>query len=97
MERAFIGNKKEKEYFATEYENFLSRLPHLNEAVNLAFAREVALSETVDKLIFSLGCFCAEDFQEILLLCENGFGSGAQKLLRGLYERAITTHYSNSE
>ena len=37
--------------------------------------------------------FCADEFQEILLLCGNGFGSGAQKLLRGLYERAITAHY----
>jgi hypothetical protein len=30
---------------------------------------------------------------EILLLCANGYGIGAMKLLRGLYERAVTAHY----
>jgi len=30
---------------------------------------------------------------EILLLCGNGYGIGAQKLLRGLYERAVTARY----
>ena len=30
---------------------------------------------------------------EILLLCANGYGIGAQKLLRGMYERAVTARY----
>ena len=34
---------------------------------------------------------CTEDFFELLLLAGNGYGFGAQKLLRGLYERAVTT------
>jgi hypothetical protein len=30
---------------------------------------------------------------EILLLCGNGYGIGAQKLVRGMYERAVTARY----
>jgi hypothetical protein len=30
---------------------------------------------------------------EILLLSANGYGIGAQKLVRGMYERAVTARY----
>jgi hypothetical protein len=38
-----------------------------------------------------LGRICVEDFNEILLLAGNGYGIGAQKILRGMYERAVTS------
>lgn len=44
-------------------------------------------------MIFGLGRLCAEDFLEILLLAGNGYGVAALKLLRGLYERAVTIAY----
>lgn len=34
-----------------------------------------------------------EDFNEVLLLCGNGYGIGAEKLIRGMYERAVTLVY----
>ena len=63
MGNDFIGNRKEQEYFATAYENFLSRLPHLNDAVNRAFTREPALSETVDKLLAKFLCICNDQIR----------------------------------
>src|SRR5439155_17641975 len=43
--------------------------------------------------IFTYGKLCVEDFFEILLLCANGYGYGAEKLVRSLYERAVTLRY----
>ena len=40
--------------------------------------------------MFSLSYNCTEDFGEILLLCGNGYRIGAKKILRGMYERAVT-------
>ena len=40
-----------------------------------------------------LGRVCCEDFLEILLCCGNGIGHAAHKLLRGMYERAVTLSY----
>jgi hypothetical protein len=43
--------------------------------------------------VFFLGSNCCEEFYEILLLCGNGYGAGATRLLRTLYENAVTTAY----
>lgn len=40
-----------------------------------------------------LGRVCCEEFYEILVLYANGYGIGALKLLRALYERAVTMVY----
>lgn len=41
-------------------------------------------------MIFYLGRLCAEDFNETLVLCANGYGYGASKLIRGMFERVVT-------
>ncbi len=51
------------------------------------------MQEPIDKVPFHLNRLCAEDFSEILLLCGNGYGIGAEKVLRGMYERAVTATY----
>lgn len=43
--------------------------------------------------MFFLGQLIREDFMEILLLCGNGYGVAGLKILRGLYERAVTATY----
>ena len=47
----------------------------------------------VEDLGFDLGETCRQDFFEIVFLGVNGHGIGAQKLLRGLYERAVALEY----
>jgi len=39
------------------------------------------------------GRLCAEEFSEILLLCGNGYGVAALRLVRGMFERTVTTRY----
>jgi hypothetical protein len=46
-----------------------------------------------EDICFGLGHTCREDFLEILFLAANGYSNGALKLLRGLYERALTMSY----
>jgi hypothetical protein len=46
-----------------------------------------------DKIIYLLSRQVYEDFNEILLLCANGLSTGAMKILRGMYERAVTVCY----
>jgi len=53
--------------------------------------------ETHARPSFMLGRHVPEDFNEILLLCGNGYGIGALKLLRGMYERVVMMTYLLSQ
>jgi hypothetical protein len=44
-------------------------------------------------ILFSLGLFCWDDYQEVLLMAAHGRGFGALKVLRGMYERTVTLAY----
>lgn len=79
--------------FAENHKLFLERFPNLKEAMSVAFIRKGATSEPVDRIVFFSGRLCAEDFMEILLLCGNGYGIGALKIVRGMYERCVTARY----
>lgn len=50
-------------------------------------------NKPADRVGFYLGRICVEDFREIFLLAGNGHGIGALKILRGVYERAVTAPY----
>jgi hypothetical protein len=48
---------------------------------------------TADRIIFYLGRMAVDDFGEILTLAGNGRGFGAYKIVRGMYERIVTSFY----
>lgn len=60
---------------------------------NKTFAREKKFKNRVEDIGFNLGETCRQDFLEIAFLAVHGHGIAAQKLLRGLYERAVTLEY----
>lgn len=91
--RLIFGYPEEWKDFERRNPRFLQRFPRLQEAMIIAFNRNTSLEEPVDKFILMFGRLCIEDFSEILLCCGNGYGHAAQKLLRGLYERAVTLRY----
>ena len=68
-------------------------LMRLVALTNKTFGREWKPKNRMQDIAFNLGETCRTDFLEILFLAVNGHGSGAQKLLRGLYERAVTLEY----
>jgi hypothetical protein len=69
---------------------FLDRLPNLQRATGLAFQRKFSTKGPEERTIYSLGRLCAEEFHEISVLAMNGYGFGALRLVRSLFERAVT-------
>jgi Family of unknown function (DUF5677) len=58
--------------------------------MDLAFQRKFSSKGPEERTIYSLGRMCAEEFYEITVLATNGYGFGALRLVRSLYERAVT-------
>ncbi len=88
-----IGSAEERKQFLEKRKTFIDHLPKLYSTMRKAFTRDFKSQGPADLAIFDLGCQCVETFNEILLLCANGYGIGALKLLRGLYERTVTGRY----
>jgi hypothetical protein len=87
------GFREEWASFATRNSEFAQRFDNLGKALDVAFTRTHQKLDLTNRTIYFLGRTAAEDFLEIVLLVGNGYGIGAQKLLRGMYERAITARY----
>ena len=68
-------------------------MSRLGDAVNLAFARTQVMDTPIDKFVYFYGSLVAEDFMEVFLMAANGYGYGAMKLLRSMYEHAVTLKY----
>jgi hypothetical protein len=67
-----------------------ARLEHV---MNLAFTRTQVMTEPLDKFVHFYGNLVAEEFWELFLMAVNGYGFGAMKLLRSMYEHTITLKY----
>jgi hypothetical protein len=91
--RFIFGFREEWRDFEKRNPLFLERFPRLQRAIETAFNRNTRLSEPIDKFVLMYGRVCVEDLYEIVLCCGNGFGHAGHKLLRGLYERAVTLRY----
>ena len=71
----------------------LERFPNLVTALNTAFIRRATFSSISTSSSSCMDASCVEDFFEVGLCCGNGYGSAALKLVRSLYERAVTLRY----
>jgi hypothetical protein len=72
---------------------FFPSFMRLVDLTNKTFGREWRASNRMEDVAFNLGETCRRDFLEIAFLSVNGHGVAAMKLLRGLYERAVTLEY----
>jgi hypothetical protein len=63
-------------------------LPEDSDPVKEFFQKQLA-----EKIVFYLGRIAADDFSELLTLAGNGYGFGALKILRTLYEHAVTAAF----
>lgn len=88
-----FGYPAEWERFKTRHGLFLEKHRDLLQLVSAVFDRSWLSREAIDRVVFLLGRTCLEDFSELVLLCGNGYGIGASKLLRGMFERALTTRH----
>lgn len=65
----------------------------LHGVINLAFTRSLGAANDIDKFVYFYGNLVAEDFMELFLMAVNGYGFGAMKLLRSMYEHTVTLKY----
>jgi hypothetical protein len=72
---------------------FSKRCRSSNQQLNSILRVERQTLQPADRVVFLMGSLCWEDFQEILLLSGNGYGIGASKVLRSLYEHAVAAQH----
>jgi len=88
-----FGFPEEWERFSERNQAFLDLFPRLQAAFEKHLIRTAADTDVADRVILLLGRLCLEDFMEVMLLAGNGYGIGALKIVRGLYERAVALSY----
>jgi len=83
-----------------ESEAFFARNPKFHDAFerlmalsNKTLGRKYIAEDLLQHIAFNLGEACRMDFLEVSFLAVHGFGIGASKLVRGLYERAVALAY----
>ena len=79
-------NQRHAKFVATCY-------PDLVDLSKAVLNRHVRITSVADDVIFLLGRTAFEDFCELWVLAGNGYGIGAFKILRGLYEKVVTLGY----
>ncbi len=88
--------REELEHFKRQHPEFGNALARLQSALQQAFCRELQVApetRAVQVAVFGLGHQAADDFFDIVLLAPHGYGIGAQKLLRPLFERVVSALY----
>ena len=88
-----FGDTSEANAFFDRHPDFVTAFECLTGVANRAFGRESIPRNRADDICFSLAHTCREDYLEIVFLAANGYGTGASKLTRGLYERAVALTY----
>jgi len=95
--KVFYGRMKAQAAFSSRNGMFLDHVPFLHGSAEKILLPGITTDGSADGVIYVLNRMIAEDFMEILLLAGNGYGVGAQRLLRGLFERLVASVYVEQE
>jgi hypothetical protein len=79
--------------FDRRHPQWTAVMSRLWDAMNLAFSRIQVMDTKIEKFVYFYGNLVAEDFMELFLMAVNGYGYGAMKLLRSMYEHTVTLKY----
>jgi Family of unknown function (DUF5677) len=88
-----IGDTEKSRAFVARNPQFPAAIERLMTVADKCFARDPASKNHFENICFWLGHACRQDFIEIMFLAVHGFGGGVTKILRSLYERAVTIEY----
>jgi len=88
-----IGNPDEWPRFIDTFPGVEAALKEMADLANVVFNRQSDGKSRANMVVFALGMMCLEDFEDIFVLSANGRGFGANKVLRGMYERVVTLTY----
>jgi hypothetical protein len=86
-----FGNLEVQVTFTERHKLFVERLENISKACSLADV--IGPMSRNDMAFYALSRLVIEDFNEIILLCANGSTTGGMKILRGMFERAVTACY----
>ena len=94
MERFFCGDAEASQAFYERNKLIIEAVTMGHDFCFKLLAQAQAKLEPQEKtVIWLLVASCLKEFEEIILLCSNGFGTGATKLMRSFYERVVTLSY----
>jgi hypothetical protein len=93
MEFIEFGQTTKSDHFFREHPRFLPTFEHLLRISNAIFGRSYTPMNRLEDIGFGLGHTCRDDFVDIVFLSLHGHNDAATKLLRGLYERALSLAY----
>jgi hypothetical protein len=88
-----FGETDQANAFFDRNPKFYPAFERLMALANRCFGRASGAKNHAQDVCFCLGHTCRDDYAEILFLVANGYGTGASKLLRDLYERVVTLSY----
>jgi hypothetical protein len=88
-----FGETVESNAFFDRNPSFVPFFEKLMTAANKCFGRRATFKNHLEDVVFSQGHTCRDDFTELVFLAVNAYANGAAKILRGLYERAVTLAY----
>ena len=92
-QEVIFGFPEEWQPFVDRNSRFFERVANLFKAIDKAFHIQSAQATPLQQFVFLHARICIEDFFEVLQCCGNGYGIAGMKLLRGLYEKAVTLEY----
>jgi hypothetical protein len=79
--------------FARRNADFMEVQGAIHDALNRVFIRDMSAQGKPSDVVYALGRVWSEDYLEVLLLCGNGYGFAALKVLRGMFERLVTAKF----
>jgi hypothetical protein len=79
--------------FQERHVEFLKALENLIDTINRVKAHTFTPRCLAGEVLLFLGSLVFEDFTEVWVMAGNGLGTGALKVLRGMYERTVTAAY----
>jgi len=68
-------------------------MANLVKAIDIAFMRVQTTQSSCERLVYFFGRVISEDFMEIALVSQHGYGVAASKLVRSMYEYTVTLDY----
>lgn len=91
--RSLYGFADAATAFDQRHPQWTAVMSRLGDVINLAFMSTQVMKTPIDKFVYFYGNLVAEDFMELFLMAVNGYGFGAMKLLRSMYEHTVTLKY----
>jgi hypothetical protein len=88
-----FGQTDQSDAFFDRNPKFMPAFERLMTVANKCFGREIKPKNRPEDIIFWLGHSSREDYLEVVFLAVHGYGLATSKILRGLYERAVTLAY----